>query len=278
MKNKLFSIIKILLGALLVAGGTYFFLAPNKIAAGGISGVAIITNSIFPNLSLGMLMIGMEIVLFIIGIIVIGPVFGGKTVFCSFTISGLIVILERICPKVQPMSQDILIQLIFGILICGVGMAIVFNEGASTGGTDIIAKIINKYFDLSIGKSLLIVDIFITIAATLVFGVDKGLYSIFGVVINSVIVDKVILSFNTYKQVAIISSKGEEVRNYIVEDLNRSATIYYAKGAYNNSEKEVITTIISRKEFSKLKEFINKIDDKTFITVHEVNEVLGEGF
>lgn len=278
MEKNFKSFFLILLGAFLVAFGTYFFLVPNEIAAGGITGAAIIINSIFPHIPIGALMMAMEIVLFTIGVIFIGPIFGGKTIFCSFSISGMILLLEEIYPNVRPLSNDILIQLIFGVLICGLGMGIVFNQNASTGGTDIIAKIINKYFKISIGKSVLIPDILVTIAASLVFGIGKGMYAILGVLINSTIIDNVIKSINTYKHVAIISTEGEKIKNYIVETLSKSATIYYAKGAYHNNEKEVITTVLSRKQFLKLKNYIKDIDDKAFITVNEINEVLGEGF
>jgi uncharacterized membrane-anchored protein YitT (DUF2179 family) len=278
MKKNLKSFLLILLGGLFVSFGTYFFLAPNHIAAGGISGAAIIINSIFPGIPIGALMMAMEVILFTTGMIVIGPVFGGKTVFCSFSISGMILVFEKTFPNIKPLGSDVLVQLIFGILICGLGMGMVFNQNASTGGTDIIAKIINKYFRISIGKSLLASDITITIAATAVFGIDKGLYAILGVIITATVIDKVIASLNTYKQVAIISSEGKHIKNYIVDELERSATIYYAKGAYHNNEREVITTIVDRKQFLKLKDYIKDIDNRAFITVNEVNEVLGEGF
>ncbi|KZL93489.1 YitT family protein [Clostridium magnum] len=278
MKKNLRSFLLIFFGGLLVAIGTYFFLAPNHIAAGGISGAAIIINSILQNIPIGVFMMGMELMLFVIGMIVIGPIFGGRTIFCSFSISGMVLLLEKIFPNIKPLGNDVLVQLIFGILICGLGMGIVFNQNASTGGTDIIAKIINKYFKISIGKSLLASDITITIAATAVFGIDKGLYAILGVIITATVIDKVIASLNTYKQVAIISSEGKEIKNYIVDKLERSATIYYAKGAYHDNEREVITTIVDRKQFLKLKDYIKDIDTRAFITVNEVNEVLGEGF
>lgn len=278
MKKNFKSFFVIFIGALLVAVGTYFFLAPNHIAAGGISGAAIIINSIFPSLPIGALMMAMEVILFITGILIIGPVFGGKTIFCSFSVSGIILILEKLFPNVRPLSGDMLVQLIFGVLICGVGMAIVFDQNASTGGTDIIAKIINKYFKISIGKCVLIADIVITVAASIVFGIDKGMYAILGVILNSTLIDTVIKNLNTYKQVAIISNAGEEIKDYIVDTLDRSATIYYAKGAYNNNEREVITTVVNRKQFMKLKNYIKDIDERAFITVNEINEVLGEGF
>jgi uncharacterized membrane-anchored protein YitT (DUF2179 family) len=278
MLKKLKDILSLLLGCFLVSFGTYFFLAPCHIAAGGISGAAIIINSIFPSIPIGLFMMCMEIVLFLIGIIVIGPIFGGKTIACSFSISFMILIMQNIYPELKPFSSDTLLQLIFGILICGAGMGIVFNKGASTGGTDIIAKIINKYTKISIGKSVLIPDIIVAIMASIVFGIDRGMYAILGIILNSTIIDRVILTLNTYKQVAIISSECNDIKKYIVNELNRSATIYYAKGAYKNNDNEVITTILDRKQFLKLKEYITKIDSKAFITVNEINEVLGEGF
>lgn len=278
MTKKLKSFFLIVLGSILVSVGTYFFLAPNKIAAGGTSGLSIIIHSIYPRLPIGGLMLFMEIFLFTLGIIIIGPVFGGKTIFCSFFISGIMLVFGRFFPNPRPISNDTLIQLIFGILISGIGIGIVFNQNASTGGTDIIAKIINKYFKISIGKSLLAADILVTITAAIIFGLDKGLYSILGVFINSTIIDYVIKSINSYRQVAIISSKGRDIENYIMETLDRSATLYYAKGAYNGDKHEVITTILNRKELLKLKDFIKITDDSAFITVNEIHEVWGNGF
>ncbi len=278
MKDKIRSLSIIWFGALLVAIGTYYFLMPNNIAAGGISGIAIIIKDFFPMIPVGALMMCMEVVLFIVGIIVIGPVFGSRTIFCSFSISGMIILFEEFCPMVNPISTDIFMQLVFGILICGTGMGIVFAENASTGGTDIIAMIINKYTNISIGKAILSVDILVTIAAAFVFGLEKGLYAILGVIINGVLIDKVIQSLKTYNQVAIISSKGEEIKKYIVDNLDRSATIYVAKGAYHETEREVITTVLNRKQFIKLKDYIQIIDEKAFITVQYIRDVFGEGF
>lgn len=278
MKENIKSFSIVLFGAFLVALGTYYFLVPNNLAAGGISGIAMVINNFLPNVPIGLLMIGMELVLFTIGILVIGPVFGAKTIFCSFSISGLILILEKFFPIAKPLSNDLLIQLIFGVLICGFGMAIAFNEDASTGGTDILAKILNKYFNISIGKSVLAADLIVTIAATSVFGINKGLYAILGVIINGFFIDQVINTFNMYINVAVISKSGDTIKKYILETLDRSATAYYAKGIYSENDTEVITTVVNRKQFVKLKEYIKSVDPDAFITVHQVNEVLGEGF
>lgn len=278
MKNNLKSFMIIFIGAFLVAIGTHCFLVPNNIAAGGISGAAMIINELVPSLSVGNLMMIMEIILFITSIIVIGPVFGGKTFFCSFSIAGIVIVLEKILPMNGPLIKDVLVQLIFGIFICGFGMAIVFNEGASTGGTDIVAKILNKYFNISIGKSILAADIVVTMGALSIFGIEKGLYAILGVVINGLLIDKVIERMNMYNQVAIISNYSEIIKQYIMDTLNRTATIYEAKGAYGNNQKEVITTVVHRKQFAQLKQYIQKIDSEAFVTVNPIYEVLGNGF
>lgn len=278
MKQNLKSYLLILTGGFLVAAGTYFFLAPSHLAPGGVSGAAIIINSLYPGIPIGAVMMAAELILFIIGAIIIGPVFGGRTVFCSFSISGMVLILEKTFPGFSPLGNEVLVQLIFGILICAAGMGIVFNENASTGGTDIIAKIINKYFNISIGKSLLASDIAIATASMAVFGSDRGLYSVLGVIMSSIIIDKVIEGMNTYKQVAIISCETGSIKEFIVNELDRSATIYYAKGAYHGAEQEVITTVVDSKQFHKLKKYVQGIDNRAFITVNEVKEVLGEGF
>lgn len=278
MKKEFKSFLIVLFGALLVAIGTYYFLAPSHIAAGGISGISMIITYFFPWLPLGAVMICLEVVLFTIGFIIIGPVFGTKTILCSLSISGLILVLEEFFPIKGPLTHDTLLQLIFGILICGVGIAIAFNENASTGGTDIIAKIINKYTKISIGRCLLIVDILVSILAAFVFGLDKGLYAILGVLVNCTLIDAVIQSLNTFKQVTIISSKGDLIKKFIIDQLDRSATVYAAKGIYHNNDNEVITTVVDGKQFKRLRSYIRAVDPKSFITVQHMHEVLGEGF
>jgi uncharacterized membrane-anchored protein YitT (DUF2179 family) len=157
-------------------------------------------------------------------------------------------------------------------------MGIVFNQNASTGGTDIVAKIINKFFHIDIGKSLLMSDFLITLLAGITFGPQTGLYALLGVIMNGFVIDEVIQGISVCKQVTIISSKGDTINKFIMDELGRGATIYTAMGAYTGEEKEVLITVVSRKEFIKLKGFIKEIDSRAFITVNNVHEVLGEGF
>lgn len=266
------------LGVVIVALGLHLFLVPANLAVGGVSGFAIVVNNIFPNLSIGSIMLIMNIILFVIGFIFIGKQFGTKTIYASFALSGFIWVIEKLYPLEQPLVEDMLLNLFFGILIGGIGMAIVFYQNASTGGTDIIAKILNKYFHLNIGKSLLLADLVVTILAGLTFGLELGLYALLGVIMNGFIIDNIIEGLDLKISVSIISSQPDEIKAFINNNLVRGATIYRAEGAYTNQERPVITAVMNRKEFINLKAFIKKTDKNAFVMVSSVREVLGEGF
>jgi uncharacterized membrane-anchored protein YitT (DUF2179 family) len=278
MVKKVREYIFITIGIVMVSAGIYFFLIPSNLATGGVSGFAIIISSYVPSLPVGLLMLILNIILFIIGFLIIGPSFGIKTIYASLGLSGLIWVLPKFIPISKPITNDLIIALLFGVGISGIGMAIVFNQNASTGGTDIIAKIINKFFHVDMGKSLLMADFIITLMAGLTFGVQAGMYALLGVVLNGFVIDSFINGLNISKQVTIISSKGLEIKDFIINKLERGVTIYDAKGAYSGQPKEVLITIMSRREFIKLKDFIKEIDNRAFITVSDVHEVLGEGF
>lgn len=278
MLSKIKDFLLLNLGAFLDALGFYFFLAPNQIAAGGISGLALVINQFLPSLPLGGIILFLSIVLLILGFITIGPVFGFKTIYCSLTIPLIIWVLEKIYPLYSPLLDDLLIQLFFGVLISSIGLAILFNQNASSGGTDIIARIIYQFYHLDIGKGLLLVDFIITLAATYVFGLKKGLYALLGVILYGFIIDYVVEGITISKQVTVITEKSEEVKNFITSQLKRGATVYKAAGAFTGEEKEVIMTILKRQEFVKLRDFIKKTDPDAFIAVQNIHEVLGEGF
>ncbi|WP_291561602.1 MULTISPECIES: YitT family protein [unclassified Clostridium] len=277
-KKLLKEFIFITIGLIFLASGLYFFLMQNKIAAGGVSGLAIIINNYIPMLNVGIIMLGLDAILYIIGFIFIGASFGVKSIYCSLTLAGLISTFETFIPMKGPIANDIFLNLVFGILISAIGMAIVFNQNASTGGTDIIAKILNKYLHIDIGKGLLITDFIITVLAIAAFGPLIGMYSLLGVIINGFTIDYVIGGFNVIKKIEIVSEKGLEIQRFIIEDLERGATLYDAKGAYTLEKKEIITTVLGKKEFLRLKNFIKEIDPKAFIITYHVHEILGNGF
>lgn len=266
------------IGMVLVSGGIYYFLVPNNLAAGGVSGLAILVSSFFPMVPKGAFMLAINIILFIVAILIIGSSFGFKTIYASIGVSLLVWIFERFYPAYQSLTGDLIIDLLFGILISGAGIGIVFNQNASTGGTDIIAKLLNKFFHMDIGKGLFVADFMITIAAGLRFGAREGMYALLGVMLNSYVVDSVIEGLNICKQVTIISEKSDKIKEFIMGELERGVTVYSAKGAYTNEEKEVIMTVLGTKEFIKLRKYIKELDKRAFITISNVHEVLGEGF
>ncbi|CCJ33981.1 YitT family protein [Caloramator australicus] len=276
--KKIKEYILITIGLVFVAAGIEYFLVPNDLAAGGVSGLAIVINYYFPSISVGTFMLAANIILFFVAFILIGPSFGAKTIYASLGLSGIIWVMEKFFPIAKPLTNNLLLELIYGILISGVGMGIVFNQNASTGGTDIIAKILNKFFHINIGKALLISDLVVTLGALITFGAEKGMYALLGVILNGAVIDEVIQGINTVKEVKIISSKNEEIKKFILDELGRGVTIYYARGGFTNEEKDMLVVLLSRREFIKLREFIKDIDERAFITVSNVHEAFGEGF
>ena len=278
MKNIVKELVILILAAFLLAAGVYYFLAPNEIAAGGTTGIAIIIMNYFPDINIGFLMMTMDVVLYIIGFFLIGPVFGIKTVFCSFTTSFFISIMQIYFPISAPLSHDILIQLIFGIFMCGAGMAIAFSYEASTGGLDIAVKIINKYFKIKMGHAVFLVDMFIILAAIKTFGVEKGMYAMLGVSMLCISINLIMEKFNLYQQVIISSEKIKEIRSYIIDIFGGKISIYYAKDGSTESENAIIMTVLKKREFFELKKYVDSIDQNSFITAHNINEIHGNAY
>ncbi|OLS02317.1 YitT family protein [Tissierella creatinophila] len=274
--NKRFFLINI--GILILAAGLYFFLIPSDLAVGGITGLAMVLNKFIPMLRVGTIMFIGNVILFIIAFIILGKEFTGYTIYTSLVISGLIDVLDLMVNLKAPLVDDIILNLVYGIMIQGIGMAIILNQGTSTGGTDIVAKIINKYTDFPIGISLLIADVLIVVSSIFAFGIDIGLYAFIGITLNSVIIDKFIAGFNTRIKVVIISEKEREISKYITHEISRGVTLLYGAGGFSNKDKRIINTVVSRKEYVKIKKHIKEIDPKAFIWINFVNEVLGEGF
>lgn len=266
------------LGLLIMTIGLYFFLMPSNLAVGGATGLAMVLSYLIPSIPMGVILAVINIILFIAAFIVLGTEFGGYTVYSSLALSGMIAFFELLMPMTAPFTDDLFINLIFGILISGVGMGLVFNQNASTGGTDIIAKIINKYLHLEIGKSLLAADFLITLFAGLVFGARLGMYALLGIVINSFVIDKMIAGFNVKINMIIISREIEAINEFILVDVFRGTTIYHATGGYSKEERRIINTIVSRSEYVRIRNFVRNIDDKAFVAVSYITEIEGEGF
>ena len=266
------------LGVIMVAAGLYFFLIPSDLATGGATGLAIVINHFVPTLPISILLLFINIILFITGFIIIGKAFGFKTIYASLLLSVVMFTFERLIVLEAALSIDLLLNLVFGIIISGVGLGIVFNQDASTGGTDILAKIISKFSHLPLGKAIFLADLLIVIFAGFAFGITKSMYAMLGVLMNGFVVDYIIDGLNVKKELTIISDNNQVFKQYIIDTLDRGFTVYYGKGGYSNKEKEILVVVTSKREYIKLRNFIHETDPNVFLTVNTTHEVYGEGF
>lgn len=261
-----------------VSAGIYYLWIPLNLAPGGTTGLTVIIKSFFPGLSVSLALGCINIFLLLCGFIFIGKEFGGWTIYSSIVLSGIIKLFEIFYPANKPLVDNTLLCLIFGGICVGLGIGIVFNQNASTGGTDIVAKILNKYYHISLSNAVLIADLTITIVATFIVGLEIGMYSMLGIMINSIIIDKVISGFNTRIKMLIISDKYDDINVFLNKEVGRGTTIYDAEGGFGYSKKKVVTTVLAKAEYVKAKQYIGMIDPNAFIITNSVNEVVGEGF
>ncbi|WP_194192365.1 YitT family protein [Clostridium chrysemydis] len=281
MKQKTKEYIKeyflITLGVFFVTVGIEYFYAPNDLAAGGVTGLAVVVTNYFPALDVGSFTFITNLVLFILAFIVVGGDFGVKTIYSSFGLSGMLWFFDGVI-KPDALTNDLFLATLFGTLFTAVGLAIVFNQNASTGGTDILAKILNKYTSFNIGISLLCVDFIVTLLGAITFGADKGMYAVASVIINGPLIDRLIAFMNQRKQITIISEKTEEISKYIRVELKKGCTYLKGEGAHTGDSKKVIYSVLNKKELDKLKEYIEEVDTEVFYTIGVVDEVKGKGF
>lgn len=275
-RDKIKEYVWITVAVAIVTFALEYFFFPNSIASGGISGLALVLNSVF-NIEPSILIFGFNIILFLLAFILIGGSFGGKSIYASVLVSVFMWITENLLKPVA-ITDNLFLASVFGSLIISLGTAIVFNQGASTGGTSILAKIINKYFQIPIGQCLLIADCTVAALAMYVFGVEVGLFGVLSTIIVGVLVDKFIAGFNPVKQVFIVTSKEKLVVDFIMNDINRGCTILSGKGGFTGGETSVIYTVLSSRQFVNLKNFVKENNPDAFITVTESTEALGLGF
>lgn len=266
------------IGIFVMVCGLYFFLIPNNLAVGGASGLAMLLNAVIPKIPVSIFLLAINIVLFGAGFLSIGKDFGGYTIYASFAMSFMLNMFEKLIPMDGPFSDDLFINLIFGIFIQGFGMGIVLNQGASTGGTDIIAKIVDKYTKFSFGNGLIMSDGAITLGAAFIYGANLGMYALLGIIINALVIDKMLSGFDSQYQITITSKEWSSINQYILKDLNRGTTIYIAEGGYSGRERKMIQTVLDRDQYVLLREYVRGVDSHAFMYVSTVSEVEGEGF
>lgn len=284
VKEKLFSkkwflaYSMILIGAFIMAAGFVFFITPYKIVPGGVYGTSIVLHHIFGT-PVGLIALCFDIPLTIIGIKVLGPRFGIKTVIgfilTAFFVDGLTYFWGA-----QPLVQDdALLSSIFGGLFIGLGLGLIFKAKATSGGSDIIAMIISKYTKLPLGQLMIVVDSAIVLVGLVAFQDWKiPLYSLIVIFITGKVVDVVLQGISYDKTIFIVSDKSQELRDKIISDLNRGGTFLHGQGMYNGKERTIIYTVVNRRELSILQEFIHKTDPNAFMTVINANETIGNGF
>ena len=276
MKSKLKNFSLLTISTLIMAVGIYFFKFANNFTFGGITGIAVLVTKFLPISSSDFSFV-VNILLLIIGWIVLGKSFAEKTAYSTILLSVSLSLLERIYPMSHPLTNEPLLELIFAILLPALGSAILFNIGASSGGTDVIAMILKKYTNVDIGKGLMTSDLIFTLAGFLVFNVKTGLYSLFGLIMRSALIDNFIESFNRSKYFHVVTSNATCICDFIQNDLQRGATIVNATGAFTGDDKYIILTVLSPSQAVKLRNFIKEHDPKAFLLVSNTSEIIGKG-
>lgn len=274
-KITLKELITLTVGMFFVSAAVYYLMMPSKVVVGSISGFVLVLTNFIP-LKMSTMTLIINVLLLVVGFLAIGKDFGFKTVITSFMLPLYLRIFEIVTPEVPMLTDEMLVNVVCYVLVISFGQAMLFNINASSGGLDIIAKVLNKYFHTEIGKSLTIAGFVTASTSIFVYGREIFAVSMLGTYISGIILDNFIDGFHIRKRVCILSPKYEELQKFIVKDLNRGATLYPAIGGWDNREQLEVVTVLEKNEYAKLLEFIHKIDPKAFITVSTVSEVIGQ--
>ena len=254
----------------IIAAAVYFFLVPSHASVSSISGLGIVLSNFVP-LPLSAITMILNVVLLLIGFVTCGKEFGIKTVYTSIMLPLFLGLFEVLFPKAGSMTDSQELDVLCYILVVSVGLSILFNRNASSGGLDIVAKIMNKYLHIELGRAMSLSGMCVALSAALVYDKKTVVLSVLGTYFNGIILDHFIFDQNRKRRVCIITGKEEELRQFIIQDLHSGATVYEAIGAYNLEKHNEIITIVDKSEYQKLMKFINEIDPKAFITVYNVS-------
>lgn len=263
----------ILIGSAIIAFSFNVFLLPNRIASGGVSGISTITDAVL-GWEPAYVQWAFNIPLFIAGVILLGKQFGVKTLVGTIFLPFIVFLTNDI----EPWTQDPLLGSLFGGIFVGLGLGIVFRGKASTGGTDLAAQIINKYTGLSLGTCVAIIDGLIVLSAAIIFDIERGLYALIALYVTSKTIDLVQVGLGRSKMAMIITNKQEEVRDGILNKIDRGVTKLSAYGGYTDQERPILMCVVDQTEFTKLTQLVKSIDPTAFVVVMDAAEVLGEGF
>lgn len=263
----------ILTGAVaIIAAAVYFFLVPSHASVSSISGLGIVLANFVP-LPLSAITMILNVVLLVIGFLTCGREFGAKTVYTSILLPAFIGLFERLFPNLGSLTDSQELDVLCYILVVSVGLSILFNRNASSGGLDIVAKIMNKYLHMDLGKAMSLSGICVALSAALVYDKKTVVLSVLGTYFNGLVLDHFIFDNNIKRRVCIITGKEEELRRFIIEDLHSGATVYESYGAYNMQKRREIITIVDKAEYQKLMSYMNREDQQAFITVYTVSDM-----
>lgn len=262
---------------LILVVGIYFFKFPNNFAFGGVTGFSTIVSRLFP-ISAGDFTFLVNTALLVVGFLFLGRAFGIKTVYASMLMSVLLSLMERIYPMSHPLTDEPLLELVFAVFLPAVGSAVLFNIGASSGGTDILAMILKKHTSFNIGTMLFLVDAASVILAFFIFDVSTGLYSTLGLMAKSLVIDGVVENINQCKCFNIVCDDPDPICSFIIHKLQRSATIYQAQGAFTHHKKAVVMTTLSRTEALRLRNYVRTVEPSAFMMITNSSEIIGKGF
>jgi len=260
------------LGTAIVAAAVYFFMLPSHVSVGSGAALAMVLSNFIP-LSVSAITLIMNVFLLIIGFLLVGPEFGVKTVYCSVLMPLVMGLFEIVLPNFQSITQDPLLDVICYILVVGVGLAILFPQNASSGGLDIVAKIMNKYLQMDMGKAMSASGIAVALTSALCYDTKTVVLSVLGTYFGGMVVDHFIFGFNIKRRVCVISEHLDTIVDFVLHELHSGATLNEIIGAYDQTPRREMITIVDKDEYKKLMEFIRRVDEKAFVTVYAVSEM-----
>ena len=270
--HKAVEFIIITFGALLAAAAIFFFMLPSNVAVGSGSALAMVLSNFIP-LPVSVLSLAINVILLILGFILIGNEFGAKTVYTSIMVPVFMGMFELIFPNFQSLTGEPMLDVLCYILVVGLAMAILFSRNASSGGLDIVAKIMNKYLRIDIGRAVSISGIAVALTSALCYDTKTVVLSVLGTYFGGMIVDHFIFGLNIKRRVCVISPKLDEIVDFILHELHSGATLNEIIGAYDNTPRKEVITIVDKNEYRKLMDFVRKTDPKAFVTVYSVTEM-----
>lgn len=264
-------------GTLLIAAGVYFFKFPNNFSFGGVSGISVVAAKLTP-LSPSTLNFILNITLLVLGFLFLGRSFAVKTAYSCILLSLSVWALEKFYPMMAPLTDEPMLELVFAILLPALGAALLFNNNASSGGTDILAMILKRRFNFNIGVALFLSDLAVVIAACLVFDIKTGLFSMLGLLTKTLLIDNLIETINLCKYFNIVCADPKPIVDFILTKLHRGATVSEASGAFSGEKRYIVFTAVRRTQAILLREFVRAHEPHAFMTITSSSEIIGKGF